>query len=83
MFMLARKSVSFEMYDTPEKHIETINKKIGTTAIYNNTQQLEQFPTPQGWERVFEKRQFLFSSPNSGVDVHGTFYRFEKQENGV
>ncbi|KAK1957264.1 hypothetical protein LY78DRAFT_592700, partial [Colletotrichum sublineola] len=80
MFMIACRSVSFEIYDTPEKHIEAINTKIGTTALYNNTKQFERFPTPKGWKVVFKKEQFLFQSPNSGTDVYGTLYRYEKQE---
>ncbi|KAK2031493.1 hypothetical protein LX32DRAFT_681006 [Colletotrichum zoysiae] len=80
MFMIACRSVSFEIYDTPEKHIEAINTKIGTTALYNNAKHFERFLTPKGWKMVFKKEQFLFKSPNSGTDVYGTLYRYEKQE---
>ncbi len=81
MFMLACKSVSFEVDDMPQEHIERTNKRVGSTAIYNNTQAMAQFPTPPGWKRVLEKQQLLFHSPNSNIDVHGTFYRFERIQN--
>ncbi|WQF87901.1 Putative S-adenosyl-L-methionine-dependent methyltransferase superfamily [Colletotrichum destructivum] len=80
MFMLARKSVSFEVDDMPREHVQSTNERIGSSAIYNNTQTMARFPTPPDWKRVLEKKQFLFRSPNTSVDVQGTFYRFEKIE---
>ncbi|TDZ16437.1 hypothetical protein Cob_v010804 [Colletotrichum orbiculare MAFF 240422] len=78
MFMLARKSVTFEVDDTPQEHIDRTKSRIGCVAIHNNTEPMSRFPTPRGWRRVLERSQLLFHSPNTGVDVHGTFYRFEK-----
>ena len=78
MFMLARKSISFEVDDMPQTHIDRTNKRVGSSAIYNNTQTMARFPTPPGWKKVLEKEQPLFHSPNSGITVHGTFYRFER-----
>jgi SAM-dependent methyltransferase len=78
MFMLARTSVSFEVDNMPQAHIDRTNARVGSSAIYNNTATMARFPTPPGWKRVLEKEQVLYHSPNSGATVHGTFYRFER-----
>ncbi|KAK3935756.1 hypothetical protein QBC46DRAFT_461896 [Diplogelasinospora grovesii] len=79
MFMLAQKSVSFEVDNMPQEHIDRTNKRVGSPALFNNTPTMARFQTPNGWKRVCEKEQLLFHSPNSGIDVHGVFYRFERE----
>ena len=78
MFMLADKSISFEVDDMPQEHLECANKIIGSKAIYNNTEAMARFSTPLGWDRVLEKRQLIFHTPVAYIDVPGTFYRFER-----
>ncbi|KAK4196636.1 hypothetical protein QBC40DRAFT_351646 [Triangularia verruculosa] len=84
MFKIASRSISFDLYDPPGRHIDRTNALIGAEAIFNNTGVMRGWfgtTPPVGWKQVMERRQHLFKSPVAdGVDVWGTFYRFERDE---
>ncbi|RLL99262.1 hypothetical protein CFD26_106825 [Aspergillus turcosus] len=72
MFMLARKSVTFEIDDLDEAYIQEIKQKHGDlTFNANHVQAVEEFGIPKGWKRVYNERQFLYSSPTTKTDVYG------------
>ncbi|KAH8696127.1 hypothetical protein BGW36DRAFT_359986 [Talaromyces proteolyticus] len=78
MFMLAKKSVSFEADATPAEHIRAFEQRTGGGALYNSTHAIQRFPVPNGWRKVLEKPMLLFQSPHFNDDVYGCFYRFER-----
>ncbi|KAL8808977.1 MAG: hypothetical protein Q9200_003837 [Gallowayella weberi] len=80
MFMLARKSVSFEIDDLSPEDCEKISKFAdGRWWNWNNTCIGSRFPTPTGWKRVQDESRVLYHSVHSYTDVHGRFFRFERE----
>lgn len=79
MFMLARKSVSFEIDDLSCEYIDAVYKQEGGQFVnFNNTQAVQEFGIPKGWKKVHNERAFLYSSPNTKIDVFGWMMRFER-----
>jgi len=80
MFMLARKSVSFETDDLPDEHLVEFEKRTDGGKMTNNMQTIRRFEIPNGWKKVLDSPTMLFHSPHFGGDVHGCFFRFEREE---
>ncbi|PHH71904.1 hypothetical protein CDD82_6275 [Ophiocordyceps australis] len=79
MFMLARKSVSFEIDDMPRSYTDFLLNLCGQLFMnYNHVQAIEQFGVPKGWELVHRSHEFLFTSPHTGHDIFGYAFRFER-----
>ncbi|GIJ89500.1 hypothetical protein Asppvi_008442 [Aspergillus pseudoviridinutans] len=79
MFMLARKSVTFEVDDLDDAYIQEIKRKHGDmTFNANHVQAVAEFGIPKGWKRVYNERHFLYSSPTTKTDVYGYAMRYEK-----
>ena len=79
MFMLARKTVAFDVEDVPLPYIESIIARHGEgMRTHNNVIAYKRFGTPKGWKKALEDQLMLFHSPAIGMDIHGTFVRFER-----
>ncbi|CAM1504922.1 Fc.00g025130.m01.CDS01 [Cosmosporella sp. VM-42] len=79
MFMLARKSVTFEVDDLDDEYINEAFKKHGELCFNaNHVRTVEEFGVPKGWNLVHKKREFLYKSPTTQGDVDGYAMRFEK-----
>jgi hypothetical protein len=79
MFMLARRSVTFESDDLDEQYMERLGRANGGRIFdFNNVQPIKNFGTPRGWRRVLWQREFLYTSPTTGTDVFGYAARFER-----
>ena len=79
MFMLARKSVSFEIDDLSPEYLEGFSKYAdGRWSNWNNTCVGRRFPTPKGWRKVQDEYGYLYHSVHLNLDVHGRFFRYEK-----
>ncbi|GIK02914.1 hypothetical protein Aspvir_006979 [Aspergillus viridinutans] len=79
MFMLARKSVTFEVDDLDDAYIQGILRKHGDlTFNANHVQAVAEFGIPKGWKRVYSERHFLYSSPTTKTDVYGYAMRYER-----
>ncbi|KAL8801178.1 MAG: hypothetical protein Q9182_004626 [Xanthomendoza sp. 2 TL-2023] len=84
MFMLARKSVSFEIDDLNPKYLEEFSMYAdGRWSNWNNTCVGSRFPTPTGWKRVQDEDRYLYRSIHLRSDVHGRFFRFERDSQEV
>ena len=60
MFMLARRSVTFEVDDLEDDYIATVIRKHGALCLnYNNVRAVEEFGVPKGWRLVHKKREPL------------------------
>ncbi|PHH60288.1 hypothetical protein CDD81_1878 [Ophiocordyceps australis] len=79
MFMLARKSVSFDIDDVPPSYIDFLRDNHGQLFInYNHVEEMEQFGVPKAWKLVHKSHEFLFTSPHAGHDIFGYALRFER-----
>ncbi len=79
MFMLARKSVAFDVDDVSQEYIDKIVARFGEgLRNHNNTLALRRFGVPSGWRKVVEQEGSLFYSPSVQIDVRGLMLRFEK-----
>jgi predicted TPR repeat methyltransferase len=79
MFMLARKSVAFDVDDVSEEYISKIVARFGEgLRNHNNLLALRRFDIPSGWRKVVEEEGSLFFSPSVQSDVRGLMLRFEK-----
>ncbi|PLB44471.1 hypothetical protein P170DRAFT_513647 [Aspergillus steynii IBT 23096] len=79
MFMLARKSVTFEVDDISEAYIQGIKEKHGElTFNANHVRAVEDFGVPNGWKRVYCEKSLIYNSPTTGNDVYGYTMRFER-----
>jgi ubiquinone/menaquinone biosynthesis C-methylase UbiE len=80
MFMVARKSIFFEVADVNQEYIDAILKCFGEgLRNHNNVSALRRFGTPKGWEKVVDEWTTSFFSPSVHTDVYGYMVRFEKQ----
>ncbi|RKF56689.1 putative 2-c-methyl-d-erythritol -cyclodiphosphate synthase [Golovinomyces cichoracearum] len=78
MFMLARKSITFEIDDIDEAYIAGVKEKYGEQCYNgNNVEAIQVFSTPHGWRKVFEERKEVFMSHIDGTEVWGIYYRYE------
>jgi hypothetical protein len=77
MFMLARKSITFEIDDMSQEYIDELKKRYGLLNS-NNVEAMEEFGTPKGWRNVHHQREYLFKSPTTNIDVSGYAMRFER-----
>ena len=77
MFMLARKSITFEIDDISQEYIDEIKKNYGFSNA-NNVEATEEFGTPKGWKKVHHKQEFMYKSPATNIDVSGYAMRFER-----
>jgi hypothetical protein len=58
MFMLARKSVTFEIEDIGQEYIARIKRKYGDLYLTaNHIEAVEEYGTPKGWEKVYHERK--------------------------
>ena len=79
MFMLARKTVAFDVDDVPPAYVETILARHGEGfRNHNNVIAYKRFGIPKGWKKVLEEDFMLYNSPALGTDVHGIVVRFER-----
>ncbi|KAL8973713.1 MAG: hypothetical protein Q9197_002048 [Variospora fuerteventurae] len=79
MFMLARKSVSFEIDDLSPMYLEEFSKYAdGRWSNWNNTCVGNRFPTPPSWKKVQDEYRYLYRSVHLHSEVHGRFFRYEK-----
>jgi hypothetical protein len=79
MFVLARRSVMFDIDDICPAYMQHILEKLGEGfRHYNHVAAYRKFGTPPGWAKVVEEEAFLYRSPNFGVDVRGILVRFER-----
>ncbi|KAH8671827.1 hypothetical protein BGZ60DRAFT_527276 [Tricladium varicosporioides] len=81
MFMVARKSIAFDIDDVDQEYIDAIVKHFGEgLRNYNNLVAIQRFGVPNGWRKVIDERRSLFFSPSIHTDVYGQVIRFEKEE---
>jgi hypothetical protein len=79
MFMLAKRSVTFEVDDLDESYIQEVKRKHGDLCVNtNHVQTVEEFGVPKGWKLAHKKREFLYNSPTTSGDVYGYAMRFER-----
>lgn len=79
MFMLAQKSVTFEVDDLSDEYIDDIKRIHGDLCVnINHVRTVEKFGIPRKWKRVHNERVYLYKSPSTGTDVFGLAMRFEK-----
>lgn len=80
MFMLARKSVSFDIDDLDEKFAGFVQKWDSDSIVYPYIiERIRQMGTPHGWKLVEEKKHFLSPHPvTKGTDVNHVSFRFER-----
>jgi len=77
MFMLARKSITFEIDDISQEYIDDLKTNHGFSNI-NNVEAMEEFGTPKGWRKVYHEREYIYKSPATNIDVSGYAMRFER-----
>lgn len=81
MFVLARRSVMFDIDDICPFYMQYILEKLGEGfRNYNHMAAYRKFGTPPGWVKVVEEEAVLYHSPNVGVDMRGVLVRFERVE---
>lgn len=81
MFILARRSVMFDVDDLCPVYIQHVLKSVGEGfRHYNHMATYRKFETPPGWAKVMEEEAVLYHSPNVGVDVSGVYVRFERMD---
>jgi hypothetical protein len=81
MFMLARKSVTFEVDDLGQEYIDEIKRNHGDLWFNaNHIEAVEEFGTPKGWRKVYHERKYLYKSPHAPTtgDIFGYPMRFER-----
>ncbi|KAK4118624.1 hypothetical protein N657DRAFT_651094 [Parathielavia appendiculata] len=79
MFMLARRSVMFDIHDLCPTYLNHVLEKVGEGfRNYNHVAAYGKFGTPSGWTKVVEEETLIYHSPNVGVDVKGIMVRFER-----
>lgn len=79
MFMLARRSIMFDIDDICPAYMQYALEKLGEGfRHYNHVAAYRKFGTPPGWTKVVEEETVLYHSPNAGVDVRGILVRFER-----
>jgi ubiquinone/menaquinone biosynthesis C-methylase UbiE len=79
MFMVARKSISFEVDELSDKYITSLSEHMnGRVVSSNNMDAFERFGTPKGWRRVLFKKWDLYFSPHFSETVNGRSIRFER-----
>lgn len=79
MFMLARKSVTFEIDDLNDAYIARTKGKYGELCYNgNNVDAVEAFSTPYGWKKIYESRHEVFRAPSNGIEIWGIYFRYER-----
>lgn len=86
MFLLAGKSVSFDVDDLSPTYItgsvKVTEQEHGTAWLdfnYNNVAAAVQFGIPNGWKAiVYNRRHFAYHSPLMAEDVYTHSFRFER-----
>ncbi|KAI1001782.1 hypothetical protein K3495_g6419 [Podosphaera aphanis] len=79
IFLLARKSVTFEVDDLDDHHINDFtspNRELCFSS--NNIQASRLFGIPEGWEKVCDMKYPIYTSMYTGREIMGIWYRFEK-----
>jgi SAM-dependent methyltransferase len=81
IFKIANISITIGVEDIPEIY----NKKLISMGYenmnsYNNINIIENFELPLNWNLINKERMFMWSSPRTGDDIYGFFYRFEKED---
>jgi predicted TPR repeat methyltransferase len=79
MFMVARKSVTFDIEDVSADYFD---KSAGNNSIlpsYNHTRAFKRFSIPAGWRIVHHKYDLLYHDDlETGCDIYDTMVRIEK-----
>ncbi|KAI6246783.1 putative methyltransferase cpaM [Erysiphe necator] len=79
IFMLARKSITFEIDDLNDSYIARTKGKYGELCYNgNNVNAAEAFSTPFGWKKIYESRHEVFRAPSSGIEIWGIYFRYER-----
>lgn len=79
MFMLARKSVAFDVDDVSQEYIDKIIEAYGEgLRNHNLIKAYHRFGIPPGWRKVVEETRPLFYSPSNKLEVNGIVVRFER-----
>lgn len=79
MFMVSRKTVTFDVDNVSIDYINSILKCFGEgLRNYNNIEALRRFGTPKGWKKAVDEEISLYYSPSVQVEVTGRLVRFEK-----
>ena len=79
MFMLARKSVAFNVNNVSEEYINKIVARFSEgLRNYNNLLALRRFGVLSGWRKIVKDKGLLFYSPSVQIGVRGLMLRFEK-----
>lgn len=82
MFMLARKSITFDAADPSAECIDDLFQKSGCVED-NHAKRIEDFGVPRGWRLVHRKREFLFTARTVSHDVYGYATRYERVQEAV
>ncbi|OQE21412.1 hypothetical protein PENFLA_c014G10646 [Penicillium flavigenum] len=81
MFMLARKSITFEVDDLDDEYLSILGKLNGGRVFdFNNAPSAKEFGIPRGWRRVHWERLHLYTSPTTKTDVFAYAVRFERAD---
>ncbi|KAF9967881.1 hypothetical protein BGZ70_007837 [Mortierella alpina] len=78
-FIIAQQSITFGIEDIPDaynNHLAEMGK--GEMYSHNHTSIVDSYVVPEGWHLVYKEKHFLWFSPATGDNVHGTFFRFER-----
>ena len=81
-FLKARKSITLAIDDIPEAYNEALRKAgppHDTMQGQSHIEGMKSYVVPRGWLLVDETRLFGWKSPNTGVDIFTTVYRFEHE----
>ncbi|KAK2591912.1 hypothetical protein QQS21_010386 [Conoideocrella luteorostrata] len=80
IFMLARKSISFNIDDLDDFYLDMVRKKrVEFFLNTNHMQTLKDVALPMGWRVAYQsERQWLYRSPSTLSDVFGILVRFER-----
>ncbi|KAL8785587.1 MAG: hypothetical protein Q9195_008573 [Heterodermia aff. obscurata] len=79
-FLKARKSITFGIDELSTTYNEAVRKfgpPYDAMEGQNNVEQMKSYAVPRGWSLVDETRLFGWKSPNTGVEIYTTVYRFE------
>lgn len=80
VFMLARRSVTFEVDDLSDEYIGGVVEKHGALCFNaNHVRAVEEFGVPKGWALQLREWEKLYVSPTTNGEVGGYVMRFERR----
>ncbi len=78
MFEMATKSITITIDEIPDEYNEILVKMgYGFMYSYNHKCVLDTFKVPDKWILTYNKRQHMWRSLTTGIDVYGSLLRFE------